>query len=791
MGMPSENNTAESLASGSFKLERYNKNIEDQLVEQWEKEQVYKFVDDGKKPVYVIDSPPPFTSGKLHMGHILSFTMFDIVARFKRMNGYNVLYAQGWDTQGFPTEVKVEKKYGRLPREQFVEKCHEWTEEYMEHMRWQAKHFGFSADWSREYVTLKPDYHKKVQLSLVEMYKKGDVYMAEHPVFWCPHCHSALAKAETEEIEREGTLWDLRFEIEGQPLIIATTRPELLHAVVAVAVHPNDERYKGLIGKTVTTPLGKEVPLLADEDVDMEFGTGAVMIATFGDKQDVVWMYRHKLPYIKAMDEHGRLINAGEFDGLKVAEAKQKVIEKLKAEGKVLGEKKLKQVVKIHDRCKKPVELLMSNQWFAKLLPYKEDIKKAAHEIRWHPDFGIHYLLDWVNTLEWDWVISRQRYFGTPLPFYVCPKCGHTEAVADDELPFYPEKAKGMKCPKCGADMKPEEAVADCWVDSSITPLVVAGWPDEGWEKYYPSDLRPQGIEIVRTWAFYTIYRGLRLTGEKPFKHVLLHGHVMGPDGKKMSKSLGNVVDPKDLLDKYSADAIRLWVAFSGTLERDRPFMYDQVKRMQNLVNKIWNASRFVQLVTEDYNGEDEPLTLTDKWILSRFYEVVNEYMKHMEEFNFYQAVTALTNFFWEEFCDNYLEFVKYRVYNDINKRSAQKVLRTVLEGVLRLYAPFAPFLSDYLYRAIYGKGTLHKGPLPTAGEIDASAVTYGKVLKESAEAIRRLKKKKGLSLKDELDSVELELPKEAEPFRQALEDELKKTVFVKAISWSLLTSKE
>ncbi len=792
-----EGNNSASLEK---RLERYDKKIEEELVEQWEKEALYRFVDDGKAPVYVIDSPPPFTSGKLHMGHILSFTMFDIVARFKRMSGYHVLYAQGWDTQGFPTEVKVERKYGRLPREQFIEKCHEWTREYMEYMRQQAKRFGFSADWTREYATLKPEYHKKVQLSLIEMYKKGDVYTAEHPVYWCPHCHSALAKAELEEAEKEGTLWDLRFEVEGKPLVVATTRPELLHAVVAVAVHPDDERYKNLIGKTVKTPLGKEVPLIADKDVDMEFGTGVVMIATFGDKQDVVWMYRHKLPYIKAMDENGRLINAGEFNGLKVDEAKKAVIEKLKAEGKVLGEKKLKQVVKIHDRCKRPVELLMSKQWFAKLLPYKDEIKKAAQEIEWHPDFGIYYLLDWLNTLEWDWVISRQRYFGTPLPFYVCPKCGHTVAADEDELPFYPENAKPKKCPKCGAEMKPEEAVADCWVDSSITPLIVARWPEDGWKKYYPSDLRPQGIEIVRTWAFYTIYRGLRLTGEKPFKHVLLHGHVMGPDGKKMSKSLGNVVDPKELLEKYSADAIRLWVAFSGSLEKDRPFKYDQVKRMQSLVNKIWNASRFVEMVTEDYEGENEEkeegkekieLTPTDKWILSRLNKVMEEYVPAMEEFDFYKAVTALTNFFWGEFCDNYLEFVKYRVYNDVSKKAAQKTLKTVLKAVLKLYAPFAPFATDYIYRHMFGK-TLHKGPMPDKQSFvfDEKSMKWGSDLKGVAELIRKKKKELNLSMKAALEEIELNGEGMSEDEKEYLENEMKSIFNVEHVKWVVSTDK-
>ncbi|RME16722.1 MAG: valine--tRNA ligase, partial [Bdellovibrio sp.] len=623
-----------------------------------------------------------------------------------------------------------------------------------------------------------------VQKSLVDMYKEGDIYRAKHPVFWCVKCKSAIAKSETEEIERETMIYDLEFKIGDEPLLIATTRPELLHAVVAVAVHPDDERYKDKVGSTVTTPLGNEVPLIADKDVDMEFGTGAVMIATFGDKQDVIWMYRHNLPYIKAMDDNGILVNSQWFDGTHVTKAKELVVSKLKELGKVKGEKKLKQVVKVHDRCKKPSELLMSNQWFAKIIPYKKDIEEAAKEMEWHPSFTITYMLDWLNTLEWDWVISRQRHFGTPLPFYYCEKCEKTEAA--DKLPFYPEKAERKEC-SCGATMIPETAVADCWIDSSITPLVIAGWPEAGWENYYPSDLRPQGIEIIRSWAFYTTYRCLRLTGKKPFKHILLHGNVLGPDGTKMSKSKGNVVDPAELLSKYSADAVRLWVAFSGSLERDRPFNYDQVKRAQNLVNKIWNSTRFVALSLDGWNKDKEvERTPMDKWILSRLSQVVSNVRSSYGNFEYYKAVSELTTFFWEEFCDYYLEFIKHRIYNGIDKEAAQATLADVMEAVLKLYAPVAPFVTEELYKAVFNPNmSIHTSPMPEPGLVDDESLTYGSFLMSAISEIRRAKKEKGMSIKDNIDVWKLELPQTLQPHKERLEKEIKAIAFVDNIEWS------
>ena len=640
--------------------ERFDKSMEKKWQSYWQENNIYSFDEkDKKKLLYSIDTPPPFTSGELHMGHVLSYSYFDFVARFKRMNGFNVYYPQGWDCQGFPTEVKVEQKFGRLKPAEFREKCITWTHEFIARMKQQMIEMGFSPDWRFEYRTMDSEYHKKVQFSLIEMYNKKLVYRAEYPVYWCPKCVSAIAKAELDDEEKDGIIYDIKFiGPNGEDLIIATTRPELIPACVAVMYNPEDDRYKKLSGKKARTALGKEVPIISDKEVDKEFGTGILQVCTFGDKMDVVWMHRYKLPLISCIDQFGKMRNTGiaELDGLKAVEAKKKIVEILEKEGKIIAKKNLKQVVKVHDRCKTLVELIPSKQWFADIRTTGKKIKELAHEVKWFPDFGISYLIDWVEGAEWDWVISRQRVFGTPLPFYYCEKCNATLPAELSELPFYAEKeTKAKKC-KCGAEMKPETSTCDCWVDSSITPLIISGWPDdkEKFARLYPNSLRPQGVEIVRTWAFYTIYRsGVGITGKKPWENILLNGNVLAPDGKKMSKSLGNIISPTQLQQEYPTDAVRQWAAMSGAMAKDRPFSYEDIKYAKSFLNKLWNAARFVEQSTEDYDKKQvafDDLSAIDKWMFSRMNQLVATFTKHMEVFEFQQAIGKLHDFFWHDF---------------------------------------------------------------------------------------------------------------------------------------------
>ncbi|MCC7570211.1 valine--tRNA ligase [Candidatus Micrarchaeota archaeon] len=690
---------------------RYDIEIEKKWQEEWENHNVYKFDKDNKtKPIFSIDTPPPFTSGKLHMGHVLSYSYFDFVARYKRMKGYNVFYPQGWDCQGFPTEVRVEEKYkiqGSNDPAKFVELCKEWSEKMIVLMRQQMKEMGFSPDWSYEYKTIDPEFHKTVQYSLLTMYKNGQVYNAEHPVYWCTDCVSAIAKSETEDIERDTKLYHIKFlaGVDEGHIPIATTRPEYLHACVAVMVHPEDERYTHLVGKEIKTPLGKPVKIIADKDVDKEFGTGIVMVCTFGDKQDVVWSYRHLLPIVKALDEQGKLINS-DFDGLKVGEAKQKIIEKLKQEGNLIKVETLKQVVKVHDRCKHPIELLQSRQWFIKTKDQRRDIVNAAKQIKWYPEFGITYLENWAEFIEWDWVISRNRTYGTPIPFWFCETCNKWHPASEEDLPVDPRIQK-KKCPSCNADMQGEQTVLDVWVDSSITPLYIAGWPKNLNKNLYPVDLRPQGVEIVRTWAYYTIARCLALSDQIPFKEVLLNGNVLAPDGKKMSKSTGNVIEPTQILQDYSTDSIRQWAAMSGAMAKDRAFNYQDMKFAKGFLTKVWNTARFIEMHIKDYEYDDthtEYLKSVDRWVLSELHSLVNGVTEHMDKYEFHHAIKKIQEFTWHILCDYYLELVKYRLYGDDekSKQAARYVLFNVLLNVSKLLAPFTPHISEEMYQIFY-----------------------------------------------------------------------------------------
>ncbi|MBI5223332.1 valine--tRNA ligase [Candidatus Micrarchaeota archaeon] len=756
--------------------QRYDKTIEEKWQKNWDEKQTYKFDEkDTKKPVYSIDTPPPFTSGELHMGHVLSYSFIDFTARYKRMKGFNVFYPQGWDSQGFPTEVRVEKKYGRLPPVQFREKCVEWTNEMIERMRTQMQQMGFSADWNHQYITMKPDYHRKIQLSLTTMYKDKLIYRGKYPVFFCPRCSSAVAKSELEDEPKNGNLNYIKFTGAGKDLIIATTRPELMPACVAVLYNPTDERYTKLEGKMITTALGKEVPLIADKDVEKEFGTGLLMVCTYGDKMDVIWQHRHKLPLIELIDHHGKMQNAGELNGLKIEEARKKILELLG--DKVVKKEQTSQTVKVHDRCKTPVELLASYQWFADIRSTAKRIKELAQKITWIPDFGISYLIDWVENAEWDWVISRQRVFGTPLPFYVCQKCGNTNSVDDLELPFYPEKAKGKKC-ECGEPMTPETSTCDCWVDSSITPMIIAGWPDnmERFSRLYPASLRPQGVEIVRTWAFYTIHRSGLLTHLPPFKSILLNGNVLAPDGKKMSKSLGNVISPTELLKDYPADSIRQWAAMSGAMAKDRPFSYEDIKYAKNFINKIWNAARLIENIVAKQKEEaaktgekidrseaksPPELTTIDKWIIGRLNQTISEVDAHMEKFEFHYAITKIQRFFWSDFCDNYIEYVKHRAYGTGNTQTAALyTLRHVLRQTMLLLAPITPHLCEEISQAGFGEiKSVHHETYPKAGDTYEQECAKLAPFNEIVSQIRQQKAKGKLAQNAPLESVRISTP--------------------------------
>ncbi|MBI2445276.1 valine--tRNA ligase [Candidatus Micrarchaeota archaeon] len=803
-------------------LEKYEPaKLQEKWIAHWDKRKLYQFHLDSGKPYYVIDTPPPFPTGEFHMGGVLNWCYMDFAARFKRMSGFEVLFPQGWDCHGFPTEVKVEKKHGKgLPKDEFRKLCLQWTHDVVGTMKPQMKQMGFSIDWTQEYYTIDQDYYRKVQYSLLKMFEKGDVYRAEHPVLFCTSCRSAIAKAEVEEQSRETLMNDLRFEgRDGAPdVTVATTRPELLHATVAVLVHPDDARYTSVVGKKVKVP----VHILSDSDVDPAFGSGAVMVSTFGDKQDVVWAYRHNLKVVKAMDYAGRMENAGALNGLKGKEAREKVLELAKAEGTLLGQKPLAQSVKIHDRCKHPVEFLGSAQWFIKLKGYENDIRSAAAAMRWTPEHARQLLLDWVEGLEWDWCISRQRTFGIPIPFWYCTDCGTVIAPEEKSLPVDPSHDSAPHACKCGGKVVGETSICDGWVDSSITPLIISGWPDDAdrFQKLYPVTVRPQGTDIIRTWAFYTTYRCLRLTGQAPFSDLLINGMVLGNDGKKMSKSLGNYVEAKDVMNKAGVDALRQWAALSGSTGKDNVFYWKDVQYAQSFLNKLWNASKFIQKSLDGFDGVPAAkktsakgakstkskanadaadgllYSVTDHWVKSRLHQTIRLATESLKHYQYYEALTAIQAFFWHDVCDQYLEDVKHRIYGDDaqSKAAAQATLREVLDASVRLLAPFSPFVTDEIYSDVLGhSGSIHRAEWPAFEEdlVQDEYEQIGNHLHDALSQIRKFKAQSAIALNADLTLVKIRAAESVCKKMADVQDDLAAVAHAKAVEFEVVENAE
>ena len=738
--------------------------IEEKWQKKWMELEVYRFHrEDKEKPPFVIDTPPPYPSGDFHMGNVLNWTYFDIVARFKRMCGYNVLFPQGWDCHGLPTEVETEEKYGikktDVPPAEFRKLCESFVRKYIDLMKKAIIRLGCSIDWRLEYQTMDPDYWKKTQLSFIILYDKGYIYRGTHPVNWCPRCSTAIADAEVEYESREGRLHYIRFRMKGGGSIpIATTRPELIPACVAVAVHPDDERYSEYVGGTVEVPLvGREVPIIEDEAVDPDFGTGAVMICTYGDKDDVKIVAKHELPVIMILDEEGRLNEkAGKYKGLTVQEARKAIVEDLRSEGYLEKVESLRREVGVCWRCKTPVEILERTQWFMKTRVLTERVEQEAYKIAWYPDHMRNRLIDWAKSLNWDWVISRQRVFATPIPIWYCAKCGEVILAKPEWLPIDPklEKPKIDKCPKCGStEFKPETSVLDTWFDSSITCAVHAGWPDkEDWRRFFPADVHPSGADIIRTWAYYLMVRHLALFDEKPFKACLINGMVLGTDGRKMSKSLGNYIATDEVFGKYGADATRQWAAGGGATGSDIPFRWADVEYGRRFLRKLWNAARFISINLKDFDPEVEvDVEPIDRWMLSKLERVKLKVTEALNNYQFNIAVEALRGFIWHVLCDQYIEAVKYRLYNpevygEESRRAAQKTLYDVLYTSIQLLAPICPHITEEIYESLFKE---HKGyvsihvspwPKPDRERIDEEAEREGDLTIAVINAFRREK---------------------------------------------------
>ncbi|MDP3027222.1 MAG: valine--tRNA ligase, partial [Nanoarchaeota archaeon] len=582
----------------------YNsKQVEEKIRSFWDKEKIFKFDGKSKKKIYSIDTPPPTVSGEMHIGHAFSYSQQDFIARFRRMSGLNVFYPFGTDDNGLPTERLIEKlknvKSKSMKREEFIKLCLKTLKEITPKFIQDWKILGTSADYDIYYSTIDDNSRKLSQKSFIELYKKGLICKKGFPTLWCPECQTSVAQAELEDKEMPSLFSTLKFKCGEKDLLIATTRPELLGACVAVFAHPEDKRYAHFIGKKAKVPLFNfEVPIIADESADMEKGTGVLMICSYGDKYDAEAVNKHKLEPRIIFNLDGTL-KIKSYEGLKIKEARKKILEDLKEKNLVTEQKQISHSVNTHDKCGTEIEFLPTEQWFIKILDKKKKFIEQGNKIKWHPEFMHKRYDNWVNGLEWDWNISRDRHFGVPIPVWECEKCNEIIVADEKELPVDPAEIK-KKCPKCKFEAKGEKKVLDTWMTSSISPQIASSLINE--KVKIPFSLRPQAHDIIRTWLFYTLTKSFLHENKIPWENVMISGFVtLG--GEKMSKSKGNVISPQEVMEKYSADALRFWAAGSK-LGEDLDYQEKDLITGKKFETKLFNASKFVFMNLKDFNGK-------------------------------------------------------------------------------------------------------------------------------------------------------------------------------------------
>ena len=686
------------------------KGIEDRIYQNWlDKKYFHAEVDRSKKP-FTIVMPPPNVTGQLHMGHALDNTMQDILIRYKRMQGYNALWQPGTDHAAIATEVKVIQKLKEqgidkndIGREEFLKHAWEWKEEYGGRIVNQLKKLGSSADWDRERFTMDEGCSKAVEEVFVKLYNKGYIYKGSRIINWCPVCKTSISDAEVEHVDQDGFFWHINYPIvgeEGRFVEIATTRPETLLGDTAVAVNPEDERYQDLVGKMLKLPLtDREIPVIADSYVDKEFGTGCVKITPAHDPNDFEVGKRHNLPEINIMNDDATINElGGKYAGMDRYEARKAMVADLDALGLLVKVVPHTHSVGTHDRCKTTVEPMIKPQWFVKMQemakPAIEALKK--NELNFVPDRFDKIYLHWLENIR-DWCISRQLWWGHRIPAYYCDECG--EVVVAKEMP--------KVCPKCGCThFKQDEDTLDTWFSSALWPFSTLGWPDktEDFDYFYPTDVLVTGYDIIFFWVIRMVFSAIEQTGKVPFHHVLIHGLVRDSQGRKMSKSLGNGIDPLEIIDQYGADAMRLTLITGNAPGNDMRFYMERVEASRNFANKVWNASRFIMMNLEkaEVPGEmpKDQLTAADKWILSKVNTLAKEVTENMDKYELGIAVQKVYDFIWEEFCDWYIEMVKPRLYNDgdTTKSAALWTLKTVLVNALKLLHPYMPFITEEIF---------------------------------------------------------------------------------------------
>lgn len=691
--------------------------LEERLYKKWEENGYFHAeVDRSKKP-FTIVMPPPNVTGQLHMGHAFDSTLQDILIRYKKMQGYNTLWQPGTDHASIATEVRVIQSLKEqgidkndLGREGFLEKAWEWKEEYGGRIIRQLKKIGSAADWDRERFTMDEGCSKAVEEVFVRLYKKGYIYKGNRIINWCPVCKTSISDAEVEHVDQKGHFWHIRYPVageEGRFVEIATTRPETMFGDTAVAVNPNDERYQDIIGKTLILPIvNREIPVIADEYVDMEFGTGCVKITPAHDPNDFEVGRRHQLALVNVMNDDATMNeNAGKYAGMDRYACREALVKDLDGAGLLAGVKDHEHAVGTHDRCKTTVEPMAKQQWFVAM----EEMAKPAIEairngdLKFVPERFDKTYIHWLEGIR-DWCISRQLWWGHRIPAHYCPQCGEMVVAKSEEAPH--------SCPKCGcAKMEQDPDTLDTWFSSALWPFSTLGWPEqtEEMDYFYPTDVLVTGYDIIFFWVIRMVFSGYEQTGKSPFHTVLMHGLVRDSQGRKMSKSLGNGIDPLEVIDKYGADALRLTLITGNAPGNDMRFYWERVESSRNFANKVWNASRFIMMnlegreITEPSAQDFEP---ADRWIISRLNTLAKDVTENMDKFELGIAVQKVYDFIWDEFCDWYIEIAKLRTYQyDTSQASANAALwtlRMVLTEALKLLHPFMPFITEEIFCTLH-----------------------------------------------------------------------------------------
>ncbi len=758
-----------------FEKEYIPQKIEEKWLKYWTDKELFKGDSESENPKFSLVLPPANVTGTLHMGHALTFTIPDIIVKRKKMMGFNVMWLPGTDHAGIATQIVVERELAKeglkkedLGREKFLEKVWQWKEKSEKRILTQLKTLGLSLDWSRYRFTLDEQLSKAVKRVFVKLYKKGLIYKGNYMVNWCPRCKTALSDLEVTYKEEKGKLYYLKYPVkgEGKFLIVATTRPETMLGDTGVAVHPEDERYKDLIGKRIVLPIvGREIPVISDELVEKDFGTGAVKVTPAHDPNDFEMGKKHDLQFIKIIDENGYMTKeAGEdFKGLKREEARDKVLELFKEKGLLEKEEEYVHSVGHCQRCGTIVEPLVSNQWFVSIKPLAEPAIKAVEEekIKFIPSNWAKTYFEWMYNIR-DWCISRQLWWGHQIPVFYCKECGNI--IVEEETP--------EKCLKCGSsDIYQEQDVLDTWFSSALWPFSTLGWPEEtdDLKTFYPTDLMATGFDIIFFWVARMIMMGIEFGGDIPFKEVLINGLIRDEHGQKMSKTKGNVIDPLDMIEKYGSDALRFTLAMNAVPGMDISISESRMKGYKAFGNKLWNAARFVfmnreKIEVNDYVIDKDSLNIEDRWILSLLQKLKKDVNNALEEYKIYKAADSLYHFVWHQFCDWYIELSKKGLRE--NNKNTIKVLLLVLKEILQLLFPFLPFLTEEVWdRFSFSKESIVLSEYPQENSvfIDSDSEKKMEYLIELVSSVRKSRAEAGINPSSYINLIIVSSDKETE----------------------------